>query len=273
MAVLRIVVIRLNETPKFLVGEGKDVEVVRSLQYVAQKYNRPCSLTVQQLTACGQLAERSGTRRTNQFKHLTGLFATRQMSLSTVLIWFSWALVGLAYPLFYVFLPNYISRLPGLSVDETWRNYAISNVASIPSPILAAYMCNSKWFWGRRGTMIIGALATMVFMFVYTQVSTQAQSLGISCAIAFCLVSPFLFRFQTLHLLSSFVSNTIFPREEKDVQDILFLSSSDIINMLPLSLSLNKIFSLSRRGDYLNNTMSGWWPLTLHLYHRCPRIN
>jgi MFS family permease len=154
MSILRIVVIRLNETPKYLVGEGKDVEVVKSLQYIAQKYNRPCSLTVEQLQECGQLRQHSGSRRSAQFKHITGLFATRKMTLSTSLIWFSWALIGLAYPLFYVFLPNYLSRLPSQTVNESWRDYAIGNVASIPSPILAAYMCNSKWFWGRRGTMV-----------------------------------------------------------------------------------------------------------------------
>jgi MFS family permease len=225
MAILRIVVIRLNETPKFLVGEGKDVEVVKSLQYVAQKYNRPCSLTVEQLLACGELVQRTGSRRSNQFKHLTGLFATRKMALSTVLIWFSWALIGLAYPLFYVFLPNYLSNLPSISVDESWRNYAITNVASIPSPILAAYMCNSKWFWGRRGTMIIGSLTTMVFMFVYTQVGTQAQNLGISCAIAFCLVSSFLFISDSSSTIRSRVRCHLFSKEEREMIEMSFLYS------------------------------------------------
>jgi MFS family permease len=254
MAILRIIVIRLNETPKFLVGEGKDVEVVKSLQYVATKYNRPCSLTVEQLTACGQLAQQpSGTSRgAAQLKHLTGLFATRQMTLSTSLIWFSWALIGLAYPLFYVFLPNYLSRLPDISVDESWRNYAIGNVASIPSPILAAYMCNSKWFWGRRGTMIIGSLTTMVFMFVYTQVETQAQNLGITCAIAFCLVSPlrFLF-FSPSPRRFSFVLHDSMLSRQRERYKMSFLEQRNQQH------ALNKRFS-TRRGDEIEK-MSGWW--------------
>lgn len=64
-----------------------------------------------------------------------------------------------------------------------------SSRCGIPSPILAAFMCKSKYFWGRRGTMIIGALVTMAFFFAYTQVSSNAGNLGYTCAINFCLVS------------------------------------------------------------------------------------
>lgn len=35
--------------------------------------------------------------------------------------------------------------------------------------------------------MVIGALITMAFFFAYTQVRTQAQNVGFSCAIGFCL--------------------------------------------------------------------------------------
>lgn len=54
-------------------------------------------------------------------------------------------------------------------------------------------MCRSPYFWGRRGTMVIGALVTMAFFFAYTQVKSNAENLGFTCAIGFCLVSaPFL---------------------------------------------------------------------------------
>ena len=76
-----------------------------------------------------------------------------------------------------------------LEQGDAWRNYAIVNFCGIPSPILAGYMCKSRWFWGRRGTMIIGALITMVFFFCFTQVRSASQSLGFNCAINFCLVS------------------------------------------------------------------------------------
>lgn len=40
---------------------------------------------------------------------------------------------------------------------------------------------------GRKYTMVIGALVTMAFFFAYTAVSTPAQNVGFSCAIAFCI--------------------------------------------------------------------------------------
>ena len=117
MSIARITVIRLRETPKFLVGEGKDAEVVDTLQFIAKRYNRPCSLTLERMEACGatggQLpANRRGSITAHARKkfsfmevwlHLKGLFATKKLGFSTALIWWSWTLIGLAYPLYVPF--------------------------------------------------------------------------------------------------------------------------------------------------------------------------
>lgn len=63
MSIARVTVIKLRETPKFLVGEGKDAEVVETLQFIAHKYNRTCSLTFERLEACGVSAESNAARR------------------------------------------------------------------------------------------------------------------------------------------------------------------------------------------------------------------
>lgn len=114
MSLLRVTVIRLRETPKFLVGEGRDAEVVDTLQFIANKYHRSCSLTLEDMEACGVTggaslpAGRRGSvtahaKRRFSFAevgmHLKGLFATKKLGWSTVLIWWSWTLIGLAYPL------------------------------------------------------------------------------------------------------------------------------------------------------------------------------
>lgn len=204
MSMLRLTVIRLRETPKFLVGEGQDEKVIEVFQSIATKYNRPCSLTIEKMNACGVTGawnqERRGSVGTHAkskwspmeiWVHIRGLYATKRIGLSTTLIWFSWLLIGLAYPLYNVFLPTYL-KTRGAEVGETsefirWRNYAIINVCGIFGPVLAGFMCSSRWFWGRRGTMIIGALVTMIFFFCYTQVRTAAENLGFNCAISFCL--------------------------------------------------------------------------------------
>ena len=201
MSILRITIIRLRETPKFLVGEGRDAEVVETLQFIATKYNRQCSLSLERMQACNSLgngvdssADSHPKRRFSfieVWKHLKGLFATKKLGLSTSLIWLSWLLIGLAYPLYNVFLPTYLQTRGAAtgsgSAYETWRNYALANFSSILSPVLAGYMCKSRFFWGRRGTMIIGALVTMIFFFAYTGVRTEAQNIGFTCSISFCL--------------------------------------------------------------------------------------
>ena len=142
MSILRITVIHLKETPKFLLGEGKDAELVETLQFIAKKYNRPCSLTLERLSACGEtnLGRTRGTGDRSLVSewalflpevggHLKGLYVTKKIGLSTSLIWFSWLLIGLAYPLYNVFLPTYLESrgadFGSGSAYITWRNYTI----------------------------------------------------------------------------------------------------------------------------------------------------
>ena len=199
LSILRVTIIRLEETPKFLLAEGKDEAVVRVLQKIARKYDRPCTLSTEHLAACGSTTPRASTEdlplRLISLKevafHFEGLFVTREMGLSTTLVWFSWLLIGLAYPLYDVCLPTYLASHGASSGKPsafiTWRNYAINNLCGIFSPVLAGFMCRSRWCWGRRGTMIIGAIITMTFLFCYTQVRTPGQNLGFTCAITFCV--------------------------------------------------------------------------------------
>jgi hypothetical protein len=205
MSILRITVIRLEETPKFLVGEGRDAECVDTLQSIAQKYNRPCSLTVESMEACGTLLTRANQGKSKWglggvWSHVKGLYSTKRIGISTSLIWLSWTLIGLAYPLCTslssvlskskryanrvgadnVFLPTYLSSRGAAfgtpSPYITWRNYTLVNFSGIWGPVLAGYMCGTRL--GRKYTMVIGALVTMAFFFAYTQVRTATQNVS-----------------------------------------------------------------------------------------------
>ncbi|KAJ3528283.1 hypothetical protein NM208_g10271 [Fusarium decemcellulare] len=194
MSILRVAVIELTETPKHLLTAGKDSQLVEELQALAAKYNRPCSLTLSQLELYGSVeTEKSKPSFANVTKelgsHLKGLFATRKMALSTSLIWFSWTLIGLAYPLFFVFLPSLISsRVPNQdsSLNTTWRDYTITSICGSIGPLIAAYLAEVR-FLGRKHTMGIGALITAAFFFGYTAVKTPAQNLALSSSISICI--------------------------------------------------------------------------------------
>ncbi|KAJ9634244.1 uncharacterized protein PV06_00418 [Exophiala oligosperma] len=191
LSILRVTVIRLKETPKYLLAKGQDQEVVDTFKAIATKYNRPCSLTIHELDECGPIKSTYGKTRygfSEFMAHLRGLFATKKLGFSTFLIWLSWTLIGLAYPLFYVFLPDFL-KSRGADTGESspyyvWRDYMITNVVGIFGPVAAGFMCNWEYL-GRRYTMVIGALLSMAFFFAYSAVRTAAQNLGFTCAIYF----------------------------------------------------------------------------------------
>jgi hypothetical protein len=150
MSIARITIIRLKETPKYLLGGGKDAELVSGFQTMAARYNRPCSITVEMLENCGNIRSAHGNSKLSVSEltiHFRGLFATKQIGLSTCLIWLSWTLIGLAYPLFYVFLSTYLAtrgkQFGNISTYETWRNYALVNISGIPVGFFLQN-CNGK---------------------------------------------------------------------------------------------------------------------------------
>lgn len=163
---LRIFVLRFRETPKYLLCSGQDEQVVSLLHDVATKYNRPCSLTLEHLQQHGSITT---AHAKNVFSikeigvHYKGLFATKKLRISTTLLWLSWACIGLAYPLYYMFLPEYLaSRGAVFGQDSpfiTWRNYTLTNFCAIFGPILAGWITTFR-FIGRKYAMVIGALMT-----------------------------------------------------------------------------------------------------------------
>lgn len=192
MAILRITVIRLKETPKFLVSNNRDSEAVEVLQSVANKYNRKCSLTVEQLTECGEIEINDDVRKHVSLsgiqkivkEHLKLLFANRKSSRSIILLFLSWFLLGIVYPLYSSFLPVYLAtRGANISASTTYgvyRDNVISNVVSAGGPCIAGLLL--YWFprLGRRGVLAIGGLSTMAFLLGYTAITNRASNIALS---------------------------------------------------------------------------------------------
>ncbi|KAI9801584.1 MAG: hypothetical protein M1825_003263 [Sarcosagium campestre] len=189
LSVLRVTVLRLQHPAKWLITQGRDAEVVENLSGIATKYNRPLSLTLEQLLAYGEVSDtRKSPWSPRRIRaHVSALFETRKLAYSTTILFLTWAIIGIAYPLFYVFLPYYLALRgykAGVSSNYlTWRNFAVNKICGLFGPIIAAYLVQTK-FLGRRGTLATGSLLTGIFLFGYTQVKTPQQNLGIVCAIS-----------------------------------------------------------------------------------------
>lgn len=189
MALARLILIRMVQTPRWLISQNRDEEVIKVLSDISTKYKRPNYLTLEQLQAEGVVlnTEKSVWSSLRIKMHFKGLFETRKLGWSTTVIIANWFVIGMVSPLYSVFLPFYLKSRGADTGDDsnytTWRDYAINQVAGLVGPIIAAILVESKFF-GRRGTLAIGAAITMVLQFGYTQITTPAQNLGVSAAIS-----------------------------------------------------------------------------------------
>lgn len=120
LSALRFFVFDLYESPKFLMGRGRDAEAVDVIHKVAAYNGKTSNLTLQQLTEVGLIegqisdAERAANllnmdtsaigavrRKMAAFSgnHVKSLFATKKMAWSTSILIMLWAFIGLAFPL------------------------------------------------------------------------------------------------------------------------------------------------------------------------------
>lgn len=195
-ALMRLFVFKLDETPKYLIVNGRDAEAVEALKKISQKYNRECSLTVEQLQECGEVEgadlfnEKVYTIK-NTFegikKNCRLLFADKRVSYSTTLIFISWFLIGISYNTFFNFLYIYIGLHGGDTGNSTYivyRNTTISTFVGSFGPCIAAVLARIPRI-GRRGAMCFGGLSGMAILFGYTTVRTQQGDVGFASATYF----------------------------------------------------------------------------------------
>ncbi len=77
-----------------------------------------------------------------------------------------WIIVGLAYPLYRVFLPVYLAdrgaKVGAPSPYITYRNYAINQAASLPAPVLATAISEIPRV-GRKGALAASCIVASKF--------------------------------------------------------------------------------------------------------------
>ncbi|KAH9171275.1 major facilitator superfamily domain-containing protein [Lactarius sanguifluus] len=143
--VLRFFVFHLYESPKYLMGRGRDAEAVEVVHTVARYNGKFSSLTLDMLRdAEGGFSPSFGNgdpektklpiidtsalgaaRRTLKsfgWDHVTPLFRTRKLAWSTSLLIIVWALIGLAFPLYNSFVTYlYVLSFSSLYISD-YRN-------------------------------------------------------------------------------------------------------------------------------------------------------
>ncbi|KAI1439267.1 sugar transporter [Xylaria sp. CBS 124048] len=224
MFLVRFGLFHLFESPKYLLSQGRQAEAVAVVHGIAYRNNKKTWLTEDILDAVVDTEETQRTTRARvsassvlkqnlgsfSLAHIQPLFQTRKLGLATALIWFCWASIGMGYPLFNAFLPQYLSHggsgseasarhsnnpppsppPSSLSTTETttYRNYAIISIAGVPGSLLAAYLVGHKSpFLGRKGTLAISTFVSAVFLYLFVALgTTPAAQLFFTSVEAFC---------------------------------------------------------------------------------------
>lgn len=198
MFIARFFFFHLYESPKFLLSRGRQEEAVASVHGIAYKNKTKTWLTTEILNEIGGHAETKEDEKLSfvdiikrffskfSMERIGPLFGNKRLGITTVILWFCWATIGMGYPLFNAFLPQYLGSSGGQtnSAYITYRNYAISSIVGVPGSILACYTVEVKYI-GRKGTMAIASLITGVLLFCFTASTNANVQLACTCLEAF----------------------------------------------------------------------------------------
>lgn len=164
MFVVRFVLFTIYESPKYLMGKGRNEQAVDVVHEVARRSGKSASLTQDELDDLNEGSPqgftatsivRQGLEKV-RMKHIRALFETPKQAYSTTPIILVWAFIGLGFPLYNAFLP-YIQKSRGAkfgdgSIATTYRNSLIIAVMGIPGCLLGELLVELPRF-GRKGTL------------------------------------------------------------------------------------------------------------------------
>ncbi|KAL9067311.1 MAG: hypothetical protein Q9157_006852 [Trypethelium eluteriae] len=188
MFICRFFLFKLYESPKFLVSHGRLREAVDVVRGIAAYNGTETSLTEERLlsvrdhkkdlNAVGikrpgflDIARRNLSKFSTQ--RLAPLFGTWKLGITVTLIWFIWTAIGLGFPLFNAFLPQYLSNADAgpeegpTSTDVAYRDILITAIVGFPGAILACYTVDLKYL-GRKGTMAVSTLISGILLYLFT---------------------------------------------------------------------------------------------------------
>jgi len=239
MFLARFVLFTIFESPKYLVGKGRDEEAVRVVHEVARRNGKTSDLTIEQLKACepaGYIARTDASAAVRRhleklnFSHIRALFATRRLALSTSIIMAVWALIGLAYPLYNAFLP-YIQSLKGANFHDgstylTYRNSLIISVVGIPGVLLGGYLIEVPHI-GRKGTLSVSTALTGVALYGSTTALNSSALLGWNCA--------FNFLSNIMYAVLYSYTPELFPTPQRGTGNALAASCNRIFGIMAVS--------------------------------------
>ncbi|KAH9891836.1 MFS general substrate transporter [Cubamyces lactineus] len=268
LSALRFFVFDMYESPKYLMGRGRDADAVAVVHRVASYNGVRSGLTVEMLRdverrfgggvmgvdgagseegeeetrAMDTSAWAAVVRKVRVFSgsHVKGLFATKKLAYSTTLLIIVWAFIGLAFPLYNGFVTYFLATrgadFGDGSVYITYRNQVILSVIGVPGALLAGWMVEMPYL-GRKGTLAISTIITGVFLFASTTARTSDALLGWNCG--------FTFTSNVMYGVLYAVSPELFPTKDRGTGNAIVASANRVFGIMAPIIALYADLSTS----------------------------
>ncbi|KAI8992844.1 MFS general substrate transporter [Trametes punicea] len=242
---IRFFVFPLYESPRYLVGRGRDAEAVDVVHQIARYNGRSCDLSVEDLVAAGNAVSESerGARRERPallsrssvftVDHLKALFETPKLAWSTSLLIFLWGIIGLASTLYNSFLPYLLASRGAQFGDSsyyiTYRNQVILGVVGVPGAFLAGWAVEQPYI-GRKGTLALSAGLTGVFLFASTTARSSNALLGWNCG--------YTFHSNIMYGVLYAISPEVFPAKDRGTGNGLTATATRVFGIIAPVIAL-----------------------------------
>ncbi|KAI0170360.1 sugar transporter [Pestalotiopsis sp. NC0098] len=186
-ALIRIFCLRMEESPKWLVTQGKFSEAVLVLENMARQNKSSVVASVNDFHPMPQ-GEEGSSQKQSLLTNVAGLFKGRKQRYSTIGVIILWICIGVAYPVYTLYLPIFLENKGAMLGDgstfQTYRDYSISSTVGIFGPILSTLLGNVPWL-GRRRAMAVTAICAAAFCGGFTTVRNEAGNVAFSSMISF----------------------------------------------------------------------------------------
>ncbi|OAL43411.1 sugar transporter [Pyrenochaeta sp. DS3sAY3a] len=186
LAFIRVFVMKMEESPKWLVTQGRFEEAIEALRKIAKANKRDLQITSSNFLQLRQ--DQAAQSQVRRAVHVRGLFATKTLARSMSGLLVLWMCIGIAYPIYTLFLPIYLANnganLGTGSTFNTYRDYSISSAVGIFGPLLSAVLVNMP-ILGRRRSMAITALCAAAFAGAFTSVRSEGSNIAFSSLLGF----------------------------------------------------------------------------------------
>ncbi|KAF2855818.1 MFS general substrate transporter [Plenodomus tracheiphilus IPT5] len=197
---LRSVIFRFQESPKFLVYRGRDAKAVEVLHNIAMYNGRTCELSSNEFEGLEREFDLAQSRKptlasadiqldstwVDKFK-LEGdrfkiLFSNYQMTRLTLLVWLTYICDYWGFTVAGSYLPQILALKNGaldLSLSYTYRSYIYIYTPGVFGVLLGtlAYRAPSI---GRKWTMVFSSALMAVSIFLFSSVNSAASNTGLN---------------------------------------------------------------------------------------------